>query len=202
MNARKRPPRWMVRLSVARSGDWRSWGIISGTFERALAEQASRSVHVPHIESENRRGLWGFQNLDPALLTAALSPDPPCSSEPGQRLPAREYGCAGCLLAARIADCDDTAAVSDVRPPDRQLALLARSSAAKDAELLVLRHEAPTAPEAGTRLGRPCRARRPGTAAATNATGGPTPDGHVAPLAPAAGQPARTAGVQDRCRRL
>jgi hypothetical protein len=56
MSAQRKPPRWRVQLSVARSGDWRSWGTISGTFERALAEQAGKSVLAPHIESESRRG--------------------------------------------------------------------------------------------------------------------------------------------------
>jgi len=37
----------------------------------------------------------------------------------GHRLLTREYDCAGCLPAVSIADCDHTAAVPDVRPPDR-----------------------------------------------------------------------------------
>jgi len=56
MNARKDATRWTVRLSVARRGDWRSWGKISGAFERALAAQASKSVIAPRIDSESRRG--------------------------------------------------------------------------------------------------------------------------------------------------
>ena len=42
------------------------------------------------------------------------------------------------------------------------MALLARSAASKDAELLVLRHEVAAEPQAEAGLGRPGRARRPG----------------------------------------
>jgi hypothetical protein len=45
-----------VRLGVARTGGWRTWGAVSGAFERGLAAQASTSVIAPHVESESRRG--------------------------------------------------------------------------------------------------------------------------------------------------
>lgn len=48
--------RWKVQLSVARRGDWRAWGTVSGDFERALAAQASRIVIAPRVDSESRRG--------------------------------------------------------------------------------------------------------------------------------------------------
>jgi hypothetical protein len=48
--------RWTVRLNVARRTGWRAWGMASGGFERALAQQASAVVITPRIDSESRRG--------------------------------------------------------------------------------------------------------------------------------------------------
>jgi hypothetical protein len=48
--------RWAVRLSVARRGGWRSWLEVSGDFERGLAGLASRTVIMPHVDAETRRG--------------------------------------------------------------------------------------------------------------------------------------------------
>jgi hypothetical protein len=48
--------RYLVRLSVSRSGGWRAWGPVSGDFERRLAAQESAAITGAHIESETRRG--------------------------------------------------------------------------------------------------------------------------------------------------
>jgi hypothetical protein len=48
--------RYLVRLTVPRSGGWRAWGAVSGTFEHRLAEQASDVVLAPRIDRELRRG--------------------------------------------------------------------------------------------------------------------------------------------------
>ena len=63
---------------------------------------------------------------------------------------------AGSGLAASAA-CEDKDALPVVRPPDRLVALMARSAASKDAERLVLRHEVAA-------LRRPVPVTRPGTA--------------------------------------
>ena len=73
------------------------------------------------------------------------------------------------------------------------LALLTRSNGAKDAEILVLRHEIAVlrrqAAQAEAGLGRPRRARRPGPAAACAPPYAPDRDpGHPAGLAPAPDQ--------------
>jgi hypothetical protein len=72
------------------------------------------------------------------------------------------------------------------------MALLARSAASKDAELLVVRHEVAALrgqnPRAQAGLGRPDGARRPGPAPAQAAEDESAGDaGHSAPLAPAPG---------------
>jgi hypothetical protein len=72
------------------------------------------------------------------------------------------------------------------------MALLARSAASKDAELLVLRHEVARAaaaePQARAGLVRPRDTRRPGPAAPQVAAEEPTRDArHAAALASAAG---------------
>src|SRR5260370_20125758 len=48
--------RYLVHLSVPRTGGVRAWGAVSGDFERRLAGQESAAVIAPHIESETRRG--------------------------------------------------------------------------------------------------------------------------------------------------
>ena len=48
--------RWAVRLSIARRGGWRSWLEASGDFERGLSGLASRTVIMPHVDAETRRG--------------------------------------------------------------------------------------------------------------------------------------------------
>jgi hypothetical protein len=71
------------------------------------------------------------------------------------------------------------------------MALLARSAASKNAELLVLRQEVAVLrrqPQAEAELGRPGGTRRPDPAAAPAAADLPCGDaGHAAALAPAAG---------------
>jgi hypothetical protein len=48
--------RWTVRLSIARSGGWRSWLTVSGDFERGLEALTSKTVIMPHVDAETRRG--------------------------------------------------------------------------------------------------------------------------------------------------
>jgi hypothetical protein len=48
--------RWTVRLSVARRGGWRSWLAVSGDFERGLEAASSRTVIMPRVDAETRRG--------------------------------------------------------------------------------------------------------------------------------------------------
>jgi hypothetical protein len=48
--------RWTVRLSIARRGGWRSWLAVSADFERGLEALASKTVLMPHILAETRRG--------------------------------------------------------------------------------------------------------------------------------------------------
>ena len=48
--------RWTVRLSVARRGGWRGWLEVSGDFERGLEALASKTVIMPHVDAETRRG--------------------------------------------------------------------------------------------------------------------------------------------------
>jgi hypothetical protein len=48
--------RWRVRLSIARRGGWRGWLEVSGDFERGLEALASKTVIMPHIDAETRRG--------------------------------------------------------------------------------------------------------------------------------------------------
>jgi hypothetical protein len=48
--------RWAVRLSIARRGGSRSWLEVSGDFERSLVELASKTVIMPRIDAETRRG--------------------------------------------------------------------------------------------------------------------------------------------------
>jgi hypothetical protein len=48
--------RWTVRLSIARRGGWRSWLEVSGDFERGLEALASKTVIMPHVGAETRRG--------------------------------------------------------------------------------------------------------------------------------------------------
>lgn len=55
INSRGRP-RWTVRLSIARRGGWRAWAPVSGDFERGLAALASKTVVMPRIDAESRRG--------------------------------------------------------------------------------------------------------------------------------------------------
>jgi hypothetical protein len=54
--AEPQDPRYLVRLSIPRTGGMRAWGPVSGRFERRLAEQESLAVAGAHIESETRRG--------------------------------------------------------------------------------------------------------------------------------------------------
>ena len=63
--------RYLVRLSVPRSGGWRAWGAVRGDFERGLARQQSRAVTGVHIVSETRRG------RDYVRVTIALTVDAP-----------------------------------------------------------------------------------------------------------------------------
>ncbi len=48
--------RYLVRLSVPRTGSVRAWGAVSGDFERRLDGQQSAAVTGPRVESETRRG--------------------------------------------------------------------------------------------------------------------------------------------------
>src|ERR1700733_3613258 len=48
--------RWTVRLSIARRGGRHSWLEVSGDFERGLEALASKTVIMPHIDAETRRG--------------------------------------------------------------------------------------------------------------------------------------------------
>ena len=48
--------RWTVSLSIARGGGWRSWLVVSGDFERRLEALASKTVIMPHLDAETRRG--------------------------------------------------------------------------------------------------------------------------------------------------
>ncbi len=48
--------RYLVRLSVPRTGSVRAWGAVSGDFERRLNGQQSAAVIGPRVESEVRRG--------------------------------------------------------------------------------------------------------------------------------------------------
>ena len=48
--------RWTVRLSIARRGGWRGWLEVSGDFERGLEALASKTVIMPHVDAETRRG--------------------------------------------------------------------------------------------------------------------------------------------------
>lgn len=48
--------RWTVRLSIARRGGWRAWLAVSGDFERGLEMLASKTVIMPHVDAETRRG--------------------------------------------------------------------------------------------------------------------------------------------------
>ena len=48
--------RWTVRLSIARRGGWRSWLAVSADFERGLEALVSKTVIMPHIDAETRRG--------------------------------------------------------------------------------------------------------------------------------------------------
>jgi hypothetical protein len=48
--------RWTVRLGIARRGGWRSWLEVSGDFERGLEAVASKTVIIPHLDAETRRG--------------------------------------------------------------------------------------------------------------------------------------------------
>jgi hypothetical protein len=48
--------RWTVRLSVARRGGWRDWLVASGDFERSLEALANKTVIMPRIDAETRRG--------------------------------------------------------------------------------------------------------------------------------------------------
>ena len=47
--------RYLVRLSVPRSGGWRAWGTVRDEFGRQLAEQESAAATL-HVDSEIRRG--------------------------------------------------------------------------------------------------------------------------------------------------
>jgi hypothetical protein len=47
--------RYLVRLSVPRTGGWRAWGTTRDEFGRQLAEQESAATAL-HIDSEIRRG--------------------------------------------------------------------------------------------------------------------------------------------------
>ena len=48
--------RWKVRLSIARRAGWPSWLAVSGDFERALEALTSKTVIMPRIDAETRRG--------------------------------------------------------------------------------------------------------------------------------------------------
>jgi hypothetical protein len=63
--------RYRVRLSVPRVGGQRTWGPVSGDFERRLAAQASAMVSGPHVDSLTRRGRDYLRVMIAMTVTAA-----------------------------------------------------------------------------------------------------------------------------------